>query len=428
MLGKLLPFSAKREQKAREAELPEEGAGAVGELASKGEEAALKGLEAAVSAEKKRGIGRGLAANDKSFNGETGKAEGGAEKISYEAAPPAVQKALKPLSDAQKKEAVIFKVGDGQYQLLLDGPAASSLVLSGFRKALAAINPFKALLPTQVTNELHETALEKSDLVQRLKDDSVRMQVLLKVPENSKKAELEAVSITGSPYDTRYLANKDIREALAKAVTEILEKAESKSGEPEIVLGAEFKEHLETLQSALAVKDEKKLIEAAKPVLAKMSRTYTLDDLKIDNPVSGAPVLKPEISSLLKRNELKGVEGTTLVIKGRVGKLENPSFQQGLGIEEGTTILRDVKIPVRAMQGEASGKPKLEIALVGGGVMTVINQNPQVSTPLAVLLSTANMYEYSNAGGTISKKAKEALSEALVKNTLAALKAETIKV
>lgn len=412
MLGRLLPFQRKSERALKdEAKLTEsEGGESV--------EAALKELGKAAGAEKKREIGRGLAAaNDDSITEETGKASIGPEKITYEAAPPAVQKALKPLSEAQRKEVEIFKVGENQYHLLLAGPAASSLVLSGFKKALAAINPFKALLPTQVTNELHETALEKSDLIQRLKEDSVRMQVLLKVPENNKKAELEAISITGSPYDTRYLTNKDTRGALGKAVSEILEKSESKSGKAEIQLGDEFRTDLKTLKAALALKDEKKILTALQPLLERMSRTYTLDELKIDNPANGTPILKPEISSLLRRNELKGGEGTTLVLKGKVNAEENFT----------TSILEGISVPARSMQGQASGKPYLAIDLIGGAAMTVINQNPKVSTPLAVLLSTANMYEYSNANAQMSTKAKNALSEALVKNTLAALKAETIK-
>jgi hypothetical protein len=317
--------------------------------------------------------------------------------ISFKEAPKSLQKALKFLPEKAKEELTVFKVDENQYQISFDGPSSQGFFLGGLPELMHRLNPLKSLLPDQAKALLKQSE-RVQDLMPLLKQDKVHMQALFEVI-NEKTTKLIDLSLTDSPYgllkDIFEGKNNEMKKLLTETINQILPEANAKTKKsemPEINLSDTDRAAFLSLQQALKEKKPEAALEKAKPVIDVMARTYGLETLKNDpNTVKLEEALEISINNLVDKNRPKEGGNTTI-------------FAKGHSSQEFTAP----KIEINGFIPEKNEfKP---------GIITVINDNPNINLPLATLLTTLEMAHFAN-GGKLNKKLEPELIKAALANT-----------
>jgi hypothetical protein len=315
--------------------------------------------------------------------------------ISFKKAPKSLQKALKFLPEKAKEELTVFKVDENQYQISFDGPNSQRFFLGGLPELMHRLNPLKSLLPDQAKALLKQSE-RVQDLMPLLKQDKVHMQALFEA--NEKTTKLIDLSLTDSPYgllkDIFEGKNNEMKKLLTETINQILPEANAKTKKsemPEINLSDTDRAAFLSLQQALKEKKPEAALEKAKPLLDMVARTYALETLNNNpNAVKLEEALEISINTLVDKNRPKE-GGTTIFAKGHSSqKFTAPTIEINGFIPEKNEF-----------------KP---------GIITVINDNPNINLSLATLLTTLEMAHFAN-GGKLPKKLEPELIKAALANT-----------
>jgi hypothetical protein len=315
--------------------------------------------------------------------------------ISLKEAPKSLQKALKFLPEKAREELTVFKVDENQYQISFDGPSSQRFFLGGLPELMHRLNPLKSLLPDQAKALLKQSE-RVQDLMPLLKQDKVHMQALFEA--NEKTTKLIDLSLTDSPYgllkDIFEGKNNEMKKLLTETINQILPEANAKTKKsemPEINLSDTDRAAFLSLQQALKEKKPEAALEKAKPLLDMVARTYALETLNNNpNAVKLEEALEISINTLVDKNRPKE-GGTTIFAKGHSSqKFTAPTIEINGFIPEKNEF-----------------KP---------GIITVINDNPNINLSLATLLTTLEMAHFAN-GGKLPKKLEPELIKAALANT-----------
>jgi hypothetical protein len=316
--------------------------------------------------------------------------------ISLKEAPKSLQKALKFLPEKAREELTVFKVDENKYQISFDGPSSQRFFFGGLPELMHKLNPLKSLLPDQAKELLKQSERAK-DLMPLLKQDKVHMQALFEAKEKTTK--LIDLSLTDSPYgllkDIFEGKNNEMKKLLTETINQILPEANAKTKKsemPEINLSDTDKAAFLSLQEALKEKKPEAALEKAKPVIDVMARTYGLETLNSNpNAVKLEEALEISINNLVDKNRPKEGGNTTIFAKGHSSqKFTAPKLEINGFIPEKNEF-----------------KP---------GIITVINDNPNINLSLATLLTTLEMAHFAN-GGKLDKKLEPELIKAALANT-----------
>ncbi len=324
--------------------------------------------------------------------------------VPFKEAPKSLQKALYFLPEEVKKELNFFQVGENRYQASFNGETSQKFFLGGIKGAIHAMNPFKSLIPDQASELLKQSERAK-DLMPLLKQDKVHMQALFEL--NEKTTKLIDLSLTDSPYGLLKDVISGKNPAMKKLLTEILDQIlpeanvkNKKDETTEINLSEGDKPAFLALQEALKEKKSEAALAKAKPVIDSMARTYGLETLKDTDEIRLDKALEISINTLIDKNRHREGGNTTIFAKGHSSEeFAAPKLEiNGL-------------IP---MQGKF--KP---------GIMTVINDHPDINLPLGTLLTTLEMAHFTNNGKF--KELQPELIKAAIENTknAAAISAES---
>ena len=311
--------------------------------------------------------------------------------IPLEQAPPSLQKALKFLPDKIRKDLLIFKVEENQYQISL-GPSAVNLFPGGLKGLMYALNPLKSKIPQEAKQLLEQSG--RQGLTSLLKEGKVHLQASFDTT-NDKTAKLINLSITDSPHSLLESIFDGKNPAMKKLLTTILDqildegngKAKNK-GTAEISLGEEDKQDFLTLQAALKEKKPEAALEGAKSIIDKTTRMYELEPLNTATDIDQA--LGHSINTLVKMNKSKAGNNTTLFVADH--------------------LEREFSAPKIEINGLIPIKGAFK-----KGTLTVINDGPKINLPLATLLTTLEMAHFTNNGKF--KELQPELIKAALENT-----------
>jgi hypothetical protein len=317
--------------------------------------------------------------------------------ISLKEAPKSLQKALKFLPEKAREELTVFKVDENKYQISFDGPSSQNFFLGGLKGVMHTLNPLKSLIPDEAKALLKQSD-RAQDLMPLLKQDKVHMQALFEA--NEKTTKLIDLSLTDSPYgllkDIFEGKNNEMKKLLTETINQILPEANAKTKKsemPEINLSDTDKAAFLSLQEALKEKKPEAALEKAKPVIDVMARTYGLETLNSNpNAVKLEEALEISINTLVDKNRPKEGGNTTIFAKGHSSqeKFTAPKLEINGFIPEKNEF-----------------KP---------GIITVINDSPNINLPLATLLTTLEMAHFAN-GGKLPKTLGSELVKAALANT-----------
>jgi hypothetical protein len=318
-----------------------------------------------------------------------------------ENAPPSLQKALKFIPDKVRKDLLIFKVGENQYQISL-GPSAVKFFPGGLRGLLYALNPLKSKIPHEAKELLKQS--DRQGLTPLLKEDKVHLQALFDT--NDKTAKLINLSITDSPHNLLESIfdgkNPAMKKLLTTILDQILSEANGKKNNnqaSEITLNEENRRDFLTLQAALKEKKPEAALEGAKSIIDKTTRMYELEPLNTATDIDQA--LGHSINTLVKMNKSKAGNNTTLFVADH--------------------LEREFSAPKIEINGLIPIKGAFK-----KGTLTVINDGPKINLPLATLLTTLAMALLANSG-KLDQKLQPELIKAALENTknAAAISAES---
>lgn len=318
-------------------------------------------------------------------------------------APPSLQKALKFIPDKVRKDLLIFKVGENQYQISL-GPSAVKFFPGGLRGLLYALNPLKSKIPHKAKELLEQSG--RQGLRPLLGEDKVHLQALFDT--NDKTAKLINLSITDSPHNLLESIfdgkNPAMKKLLTTILDQILSEANGKKNNNQaskITLNEENRQDFLTLQAALKEKKPEAALAKAKSIIDSITRTYELEPLKSTDEIKLDPLLETSINTLVGINSSNEGKNTTVFVAGISSKeFSAPKIEiNGL-------------IPVKGAFKK--------------GTLTVINDDPKINLPLATLLTTLEMALLANSG-KLDQKLQPELIKAALENTknAAAISAES---
>jgi hypothetical protein len=313
--------------------------------------------------------------------------------IPLEQAPPSLRKALKFLPDKVRKDLLIFKVEENQYQISL-GPSAVNFFPGGLRGLMYALNPLKSKIPHEAKKLLEQSG--RQGLTPLLKEDKVHLQALFDT--NDKTAKLINLSITDSPHNLLESIFDDKNPAMKKLLTTILDQilpetnGKKKNNQaPEITLNEENRQDFLTLQAALKEKKPEAALARAESVIGSITRTYELEPLESTDEIKLDPLLETSINTLVGINNSNEGKNTTVFVAGSSSK------------------------EFSARKIEINGSIPIKGAFKKG-TLTVINDDPQINLPLATLLTTLEMALLANSG-KLDQKLQPELIKAVIENT-----------